>query len=302
MNYLCDLEYEEVVYLDADVRVLTPLTAVYSELAKSSILLTPHLIEPYPEDGGRPGEDTFLVAGAFNAGFLAIQRDDVSRKFLSWWMRRLQSDCYTDYANGMYVDQKWLSLVPGLFDQVRVLRDPTINAGHWSLPQYPLSFDAENRACIDQRPIAMFHFSGFSPSSPSQFDRDQTRTTLKKEPVLSALVKEYHTAVGRYNHGDFQELGCEYDRLSDGTVIRPEWREAIRRRHPLFATVDDPFNVDSVKGLVRKYQSIEPEARKWRKDWRLKGVSNSRQVKKLKQFERKIKSFLHAVGLRKKAA
>jgi hypothetical protein len=116
------------------------------------------------------------------------------------------------------------------------------------------------------------------------------------------LVSEYHEAIQRYNSNNFQTLGCEYDRLSDGTIIRPEWREAIRRRHPLFANLDNPFDVDSVPGLVKKYISIEADARKWRKDWRLKGASNSREMKKLKQIERRVKSVLYAFGLRKKAA
>ncbi|MBU6236759.1 MAG: glycosyltransferase [Planctomycetes bacterium] len=302
MKYLCDFGYEEILYLDADVRVLSSLSEVFLALTTDSILLTPHLIKPYPDDGGRPGEDAFLMSGIFNAGFLAIRKDDVSGEFLAWWMRRLQSECFIDFSNGINADQKWLSLVPGLFDRVRVLRDPTINTGHWTLPQYSLSFDACGRACIDQRPIALFHFSGLSPNSPLQFDHDQTRTSLKKEPVLRALVSEYHAAIQRYNSINFQSLGCEYDCLSDGTMIRPEWREAIRRQHPLFANLDDPFDVGSVQGLVKKYTSIEADARKWRKDWRLKGASNSREVKKLKQIERRIKSVLYALGLRKKAA
>lgn len=302
MKHLCDLGYEEIVFLDADMRVLGPLSIVFSGLETSSIVLTPHLIKPYPDDGGRPDEDAFLTAGTFNAGFVAIHRDSVSQEFLTWWMRRLRRECYVDFSGGIFVDQKWLSLVPGLFDNVLVLRDPTVNTGHWTLPQFPLSFDEQGRACIDHRPISLFHFSSFNPQSPFQFDHDQDRTALRKEPVLVSLVAEYHEAINRYNTARFHELGCEYDRLIDGTTVRPEWREAIRRRHPLLVSVEDPFDVDSNPGLQKKFASIESSARKWRKDWRFKGASNLRGEKKLKKMERRIKAILHAVGLRKKAA
>lgn len=302
MRYLCEQGYDEIVYLDADMRIFNPLESVFEALSVDSIVLTPHLIRPFPDDGGRPGEDLFLMAGTFNAGFLAIRRDDVSAMFLSWWMRRLKTDCFVDLSASIFVDQKWLSLVPGLFDRVHILRDPTYNTGHWTLPQFSLSLNKEGRACIDQRPIALFHFSNLSPTTPLEFDHCQNRTRFSEQPVLKALVAEYHAALRRYDTADFGKQGSEYDRLKDGTQIRPEWREAIRRKDPLFEMFNDPFNPPSVSGLIAKFISIEPGARKWRKDWRLKGVANPRVEKKRKKLEKQIKSVLYAIGLRKKAA
>lgn len=302
MRHLCELGYEEIVYLDADMRLLSPLDEVFKALKTDSIVLTPHLIKPFPADGGRPGEDLFLMAGTFNAGFLAIHQDDASKDFLDWWARRLQAECFVDLSASIFVDQKWLSLVPGLFDKVRILRDPAYNTGHWTLPQFALSRDAQGRACIDQRPIALFHFSNFSPTAPLEFDHCQNRTSLSQQPVLKDLVAEYHAAIHRYDAVDFGSQGCEYDCLNDGTKIRPEWREAIRRQHPLLAMVDDPFETESAPGLLAKFISLEPGARKWRKDWRLKGVANPRVEKKSKKIEKRFKTWLSAVGLRRKAA
>ncbi|XZE19806.1 hypothetical protein SH449x_005135 [Pirellulaceae bacterium SH449] len=294
--------YDEVVYLDGDMRVLSPLEAVFNALKTDSIVLTPHLICPFPEDNCRPSEDLFLMAGTFNAGFLAVRNDNVSTAFIDWWKRRLSRHCYVDLSASMFVDQKWLSLVPGLFDRVNVLRDPAYNAGHWTLPQFSLSLDSAGRACIGNHPIALFHFSNLNPTAPLEFDHCQNRTTLNDQPILKSMVAEYHESLKRFNVSDFSSQGCEFDTLSDGTPIRPEWREAIRRDHPGFGSVTDPFDVHSSANLVDRFVSIEAGARKWRKDWRLKGVKSSAEITRTKGFERKIKSVLSALGLRKKAA
>ena len=300
MSHVLSHGYDEVVYLDGDMRLFSRLDAVWQLLDDKSIVLTPHLISPFPQDGGRPGEDLFLMAGTFNAGFLALRNDNQAREFITWWSRKMEAECYKDLAASIFVDQKWLSLVPGLFGNVGILRNPAYNTGHWTLPQFALSTDVTGSACIAGQKIALFHFSNFCPEAPNEFENCQDRMLLSEIPMLHEMVASYHAALAQHTAHKI-DRECEFSRLDDGTEIHPAWREAIRRNHPSFANISDPFDTTSNRQLVEAFRAVEPKARKWRKDWRLKGVTESapRRSKKLKL---RLKGLLRAAGLRKKAA
>ncbi len=112
--------YEEVIYLDGDMNLYGPMSAVASALKDHSIVLTPHLLKPLPCDGKRPDETAFLIAGTFNAGFLAVRADATTARFIEWWKNMCTSKCYVDLAASLFVDQKWLELVPGMFSDVHI--------------------------------------------------------------------------------------------------------------------------------------------------------------------------------------
>ena len=297
MQHLVQLGYEEIIYLDADMRLLGPLAEVTSAFQSDSIVLTPHLIRPLPEDGKIPGEDLFLVAGTFNAGFVGIRNDQHARAFLEWWSNRLKSECYKDLAGSIFVDQKWLSLVPGLFENVHILRHPGYNTGHWTLSQFSLSGDHEHGFAVDGKPLALFHFSNLCPGKCEAFHRSQNRMKLHELPALQELVSTFHTALQIYDQdGVFSKLACRFNSLSDGTPIHPSWREAVRRNHPSVEAVSDPFDVSAHPNLKTVFDSLQGQSHKWRKDWRLKPPNIAQQ-----KLKKKLKSWMKTVGLRKAA-
>lgn len=298
IEYLIDRQYDEIVYLDSDMRLYAPLDEVFSALDDHSIVLTPHLLREYPDDGERPGEELFLMAGTYNAGFFAVRNDATTSSFVRWWVRKLEKQGYKDLAGSIFVDQKWLSLVPGMFDGVYTLRNPAYNTGHWTLPQFDLGTDDSGHLTIDEKSVVLFHFSNFAPNNSEEFLNCQTRFTLEDLPQLKSMVTEYHLAVSRHNEG-VDSWGCEWDSLDDGTPIHAAWREAIRREEPIVANLQDPFATTDVDRS--KFVALESRARKWRRDWRIKGLQTA-QAKKIKKVKGKVKSLLSKVGLRKKKA
>ncbi|MCA9125514.1 MAG: hypothetical protein KDB22_00450 [Planctomycetales bacterium] len=304
MKHLTSRDYEEVVYLDSDMRLYQPLAEVFAALDQYSIVLTPHLLRPFPVDNGRPGEELFLMAGTYNAGFLAVRNDSIATDFLNWWQQKLEKHGHKDLAGSFFVDQKWLSLATGLFSRVFTLRNPAYNTGHWTLPQFPLGSDSCGRLTIDGKSIVLFHFSNLSPSNRNEFLNCQNRLTFEDVPQLARMVDEYHAAVARYNTNGFANWGCAWDTLEDGTAIHPAWREAIRRDEPLFADLEDPFAIPGNSPIVAKLTAMQGRARKWRRDWRLKGTQTTgpEVVSQSKKLKGQLKSFLSKVGLRRKAA
>lgn len=260
--------FERVVFIDSDLALYAPLTSIEQALQNYSIALVPHLHRPLPRDGRKPLENNFLNAGTFNGGLVACRNDPQGQQFLQWWGEHLRNDCYVDVAGGVFVDQKWLNLAPGLFSSLAVVRQPGCNAGHWTLSQFPLSGDCEQGYCVGEHPLECFHFSNFLPSNPLEFMHSQSRVSFQSTPALHQLVRDYHASLQQHQADQYASLGCQYDRLSDGTSIKSEWREALRRNLKELRGIEDPFDMQANPRLVAKLDHLTRHASKWRSDWR----------------------------------
>ncbi len=275
MEHLLDQGFERAIYLDADIEIFQPLQEVSNRLADHSILFTPHLTAPLPEDGKRPHMWDLLPCGTYNGGFVAVRETLEAREFLRWWGQRLCRDCIVDKAAGCFVDQRWLEFVPGLFDGVHVLRHPGHNVAYWNLCHRPLSRDRDGTWRAGGEPLIFFHYSGFDPAQPRQLSRHQNRHDAQADRNLQALLDGYLERLNAADWRHFSALEYGHARLSDGTIIPPEWREAVRREMRPLASIADPFEAASTPGLVEKFQSCEALARGARQDWLLARADNS---------------------------
>lgn len=299
--------YDEVVYLDGDMAVYGPLASVFEVLERSSLVITPHLLAPLPDDGERPHEQAFLVSGTYNAGFLAVRRDDTTARFLDWWTAMVARRCITDLSASLFVDQKWLDLVPGLFPGVHVLRDPGCNAGHWTLSQFPfgpLADTSRTRSgvSVGGAPLVLFHFSRMTPAAPDDYLNSQSRVRLTESHPLTRLVRDYQAALEAAGRVRCESWGCGFDALSDGTPIQPAWREAVRRRHAAVADIADPFDAAARPGLARLYRGLEGEAVEWRRDWRFKSPQPRGLSGGVRRAKTKLKTILRVLRHSRKSA
>ncbi|HEX4332086.1 MAG TPA: glycosyltransferase [Usitatibacter sp.] len=190
MNELLERRgYETLVYLDPDIQVFGPLASVHAALAGASIALTPHIRRPY-EDGALPSDLTILQSGTYNLGFIGVRAGETAKRMLEWWSGKLYRDCVVDIPKGLFVDQKWIDLVPGFFPDHRIVHDPGCNAAYWNLHERPLSRE-EGRWHVGGEPLAFFHFSGYVPFLPGALSRHQNRHELRHMPMLRELTDSY---------------------------------------------------------------------------------------------------------------
>jgi glycosyltransferase involved in cell wall biosynthesis/GT2 family glycosyltransferase len=179
---------DRVVYLDADVRVFAPLDPVAAALDDHEIALTPHFLDPMALDGQSPSEPDIVKAGAYNAGFVAVRRGEQSERFLDWWASRLRTGSRVDIASGIFVDQHWLDLVPGLFGGVCLLRDRGCNVAYWNLAERPLA-RVDGALTAGGTTLRFLHFSGFDPEQPAQLSVYGTRASALHDPILGELCE-----------------------------------------------------------------------------------------------------------------
>jgi glycosyltransferase involved in cell wall biosynthesis len=234
LELLLDRGADVATYLDPDIAVYAPLEQIEKLSLEHGIVLTPHTTVPMARDGLDPTEAHIMAAGTFNLGFLAV--DQGSRSMLTWWQERLRRDCISAPHEMLFVDQRWVDLVPGYFRHV-VLTDPTYNVAYWNLDSRPLvRVDGEVHVQA-HGPLHFFHFSGYQPERPwvlTQYHVEQPRVVLSEHPVVAELCQEYGAwitdpALGSGAAWSSADAPYRFDRLPDGTRITAPMRAALRR-------------------------------------------------------------------------
>ncbi len=180
----------KLLYLDPDILVLRSLDQLRNYLDEANILLTPHLLSPLPNDGRRQTDHDILKSGVYNLGFLGLRNGLESERLLQWWRNKLYHHCVVAIEDNLFVDQRWMDLVPGLFDGVRILRDPGYNIAYWNLHERLVSVG--NHITVNGgNPVYFFHVSGFDADKPWIVSKHQDRFGMADVGDARKLYSQY---------------------------------------------------------------------------------------------------------------
>jgi hypothetical protein len=207
LRHLLDRGYDRVLYLDSDIQVFAPLNPLTDPLESNDIVLTPHTADAGPIDGRLRAELAILRTGVYNLGFIAVANTANARAMLDWWSARLTEFCRNDVQSGLFVDQRWIDLVPGIFERTHIVRHRGCNVGYWNLPARTLAGGDELRLSTGE-PLVFFHFSGFDPRRPDRLCGLRTSTRLSEHPRLQALLESYAARLIEY--GDLEQAQIPY--------------------------------------------------------------------------------------------
>ena len=240
---LFDRGYRTVTYLDPDIQVYGPLEEPAQLLAAGAdIVLTPHLLAPIESDGRRPSEHDIRRTGAYNLGFCALRESANARQFLKWWQGKLARDCVVDPDRGMFVDQSWIDLVPGLFPNVAILRHPGYNVAYWNIGQRRVDKTPDGGWRAEGEPLAFFHFSGFDPFDADAFSRQQNRFRLADLGVAQELLRDYADRLRQNGAARYAKLSYGFGSFADGTPVPDLARKIYRESGELRAAAGaNPF-------------------------------------------------------------
>ena len=225
---------DRVIYLDPDILCYRRLTELLDALNTSSIVLTPHSTSPVGE-GRYPDDFIFLAFGAYNLGFIAVSRGAVADRFLEWWSKRLHDWCLDLKESNLFVDQKWMDLVPAYFEEVRILKSLAYNIAYWNFHERSLCRTGETLEVLPSKEaVAFIHFSGIDTdnldsvtryTSKSPFDlfgqRAKKNFTLTERPDLFAPFHEYASLLAQASHARYAALPYAYANYENGEKISP---------------------------------------------------------------------------------
>ena len=253
-RHLLTLGHDAILYLDPDIELFAKLDGVLAPLEEgASVVLTPHLCQPsegdvFPDDVG------IMRAGVFNLGFLGVRAGPQADGVLRWWSRRLQYQCVSEQESGIFVDQKFMDLVPGFVDDVCIVRDTSYNVAYWNLLQRKLEHDGK-RWLVDGKTLRFFHFSGIDLSNLTRLSRYTTAFQHEEiTPPLRALMHHYADQVRANGFGEVPKSTYVYGRFTSGVLIPNVVRRMFRERWPFWS--GDPFKT------FEEYLNL-PKAGQW---------------------------------------
>jgi glycosyltransferase involved in cell wall biosynthesis len=234
-------DLENLVYFDPDILITHPLDELEKLVEKHSIVLTPHLTDPV-NDRAHPGELTVLQVGAYNLGFVALRRSEVTERFLPWWQDRLYDRCLVALEEGLFVDQKWMDLTPGLFKDVHILTDPGYNVAYWNLHGRRVTVQGDDVRCND-RPLVFYHFSGIDPDNIQPVSKHQDRFTLADIGDAAQLFRRYRDLVLAAGYHEAKPWPYAFGVFDNGVPIPNAARTIYLRLGNKRKRFGDPFKV-----------------------------------------------------------
>jgi hypothetical protein len=260
-----------LVYLDPDIYVYKPLEPVFDALgAGATAVLTPHMTAPV-FDGKSPSEQDLLYNGTYNLGFIGVGGTDEARRLLDWWEHRCLQLGFSEGRTGLFVDQKWMNLAPGLFEKVVISRDPGLNMAYWNLHERVLQGAAGRYsvrgAAGETVPLRFFHFSGLDDSSPETISRNTDRFTFSDRPELRDLFAAYKAALSSNKGNPAESLPYGYDQFSDGVTITRLARRLFAAHQERFP--GDPFDgAGSFARFAREHRLVKGAAKPSKSTWK----------------------------------
>jgi hypothetical protein len=282
---------QKLAYLDPDIFVYSPLAPVFEALEEADAVLTPHLTAPV-NDGKSPGEQEMLYNGTYNLGFFAIRASNEGIRILDWWEERCLELGFSEGRSGLFVDQKWMNLAPGLFEKVAILRHPGCNMAYWNLQERLLSDSAGQYLVNQSVPLCFFHFSGVVVSDPAMLSKHTNRFTLPSRPDLHRLFADYKSAVVSSQDPTRESIPYGFDALSDGTAVNRLARRIYAAHQQRWAGLN-PFDAAGpfakfAKQLGLVKGKVQPQKATWKE---FNGTD-----KRVQMVHRLLKLTLKAIG------
>lgn len=216
-----------VIFVKQESLILGDLTPVFDLLRTASIVLTPHLAAPLAGEDRAARELNILLSGGYNVGLLGVASTPEAARFLTWWQDRVYADALYAPASGMHYEQRWLDLVPGMFDGVHVLRDPAYNVAHWNLPDRVVTV-AGDRVLVNGEPCRLFRFSGYDVETPDRPTRYSTRLTAENIGPARLVFDRWRGALVRHGYHTTREWPYAYAAFDNGVPVPDVARSMLR--------------------------------------------------------------------------
>ncbi|NNU16751.1 hypothetical protein HK107_10510 [Parvularcula sp. ZS-1/3] len=284
-----------IVYLDPDIQLHRPLTDVWDAIAEGAQgVITPHICQPLDMEKN-PTELKIMRTGIYNLGFAALANTEDARKFAEWWGRRMPADCRVDLDAGVFVDQKYVDLMPSYLPRTKILRHPGYNVAYWNLAHRPLA-RATNGFTAAGQPLVFMHFSGIREDKADFVSVHQDRVSVADLGEGRALFDAYREKL-RGNRKALKEAGIAakyaYGQFLTGEEIPKLVRTVYAKSVPpsakpfeeVFDLAKGPFN-QGATGITHKNQHlISPVmADLWLRKPHLQVAFNIRNAKEAKAY------------------
>lgn len=187
IKHLLQNGYEKVIYCDNDIFFFDSPQFLFNKLDESDVLLTPHWYPHNPNENQNWLEANFRV-GLYNAGFFAANQKSI--KALEWWADCCIYNVKKAFNRGMFDDQKYLDLMPIVFENVKVLKHKGCNVAGWNYAEFIIAKKEEKIFINDKYPLIFIHFT---PLSFREFSKNNN--------LFNQSLSDYLNVIKKHNPG-----------------------------------------------------------------------------------------------------
>jgi hypothetical protein len=223
----------KVIFLDPDICVYSSLDDIKNELDHYPILLTPHYSTPI-----ELREENYDLAmmrfGSFNLGFFAVSSEPEAKEFLSWWSERCIHLGFFESQFGLSVDQKWVSIAPCFFPNLKIIFNPGYNVAFWNLHERVIEKSDQGYIVNGESELVFFHFSSFDEKNPRKVSKRAHGWVYSGRNDVDEICDNYAARLAENNNG-YTNILYGFDYMNNGWYISPTLRRA-------YAAVQDDFN------------------------------------------------------------
>ncbi len=216
-----------VVYLDPDIEVFSPLTEIEELLQGNDIVVTPHICKPLPEDGKKPSVRRILQQGQFNLGFIGVRSEAENQALMDWWQGVLIEGAACDAIKGTFTDQFWAAALVSFARRTSILRSARYNLAYWNVGQHKLTWNGLGTPETEDGPLGFYHYSGLSRQNLSSVSRYQDRITAKPGTPLYLLLGQYLTQLEQSPLSQYAATPYSFARYADHSPVLSEHRRAF---------------------------------------------------------------------------
>ena len=231
-------KYSKVIFFDPDIMVFEKLDIVFENLNNYDFLLTPHQssIEYNPLKNLN-----YQRFGYFNLGFFAFNKSNISKKILEWWWDQCKRYCFDESHYGSFTDQKWMSLAPFYFSEIKSLNNPQLNVAWWNLHERTIAKNSlKNKFTIENKNIVFFHFSAFG--SEKKLTNRMYNSGHNSKKCLNQLASLYQQSLNKNRIFENTRI-YSFDYFDNGEYINPLVRRAYASKIETFEnTIINPFS------------------------------------------------------------
>lgn len=201
MEFLLKDYLERVIYLDSDIYFFSDFGFLFEELRDSHILLSPHYrcSDPYV-DAFNFGLN--FLEGLYNGGFIGGTKKGIPA--LQYWASLCLYKCEKESEQGFYDDQRYLDILPVVFEGVNHIKHKGCNIANWNQIECKRSLEGNDILINGKYPIIFIHFT------KSFFNGVLTG----KDQLLLPYLKEYRDTLFEYSNKDIIEEYSEKEKFN----------------------------------------------------------------------------------------
>lgn len=215
ISYLLNKGFDKILYVDNDLFFVNNFEFLFDELDKYDILLTPHWTNITPLDNGNGLLDV-LQGGLYNAGFIGVNKNAIEA--INWWADACHYKTEKNYQLGLFVDQKYLDVLPAQFDNVKVIKHQGCNLASWNIQTCKRSI-INNQVMINQKYEPVFiHFN--RETITAIFNKQDRYLETYLDQYINSLKEEGFDIHNNQGNLDFSKFNSPIFKIKRKLLLR----------------------------------------------------------------------------------